>query len=62
MMAQPGSVVRGLRLTGLGVAALAAEERVTPADLFAPDVYDAIRKAGLDVYFVRAEGLLGLAP
>lgn len=61
MTTQPDTFVhRGWTLTGLGRAYLASDERVTPADLFTPEQYDAIRNAGYDVTFVRAERLLGV--
>lgn len=47
---------RTLSLTGRGLAVL--ESRVAPCDLFTPEQYDAIRNAGLDVFFVRADALL----
>ena len=49
-----------LTLTGRGLAAVDAARRVTPADLFTPAQYDAIRNAGYDVFFVRAESLVGV--
>ena len=49
---------RTLTLTGRGHAALA--RRVAPCDLFTPEQYDAIRNAGLDVFFVPAAALLGV--
>lgn len=50
---------RTLTLTAKGRAALAEDQRLIPADLFSQAQYDAIRAAGLDVFFVRAERLLG---
>lgn len=51
--------MRTLALTGRGQAALSTAERVTPDSLFTPEQYDAIKRAGLDVFFVRADSLIG---
>ena len=53
--------IRTVRLTGKGRAALAANERLAPADVFPPYVYDAIRAAGYDVWFARVDALTALA-
>lgn len=55
-----GTVVRGLRLTGKGLAVLNAADRVTPEALFTDEQLAAIARAGYRVFFVRAEPLLGL--
>ena len=53
--------VRTLALTPRARCALAYGERVVPQDLFTREQYDAIRAAGLDVFYVRADQLLGVA-
>lgn len=63
MTGKPGVYVhpsRAVALTGRALALLAATERIAPCDLFTPEQYDAIRKAGLDVFFVGADTLLGV--
>ena len=49
---------RVLALTPKARCALAYGERIVPQDLFSREQFDAIRNAGYDVFFVRAESLL----
>ena len=49
---------RGFVLTGKARAALDADQRLIPADLFTPAQYDAIRNAGYVVRFVPLASVL----
>ena len=57
---EPTNRPRVYALTDRAVAAIGAATCLAPCDLFTPAQYEAIRNAGLDVFFVPADALLGV--